>query len=327
MPAFRQPAPKEVFFSGLPGDPRLGEWVTASDKPEGQSGKPVFVLYGSPDDTGVRINRGRPGAADGPNSIRKYLYKMAPPLDFDLTTRAILIDLGNCLPREDIRQTHANTQQLSEIAGPYCGISLGGGHDFAAPSFRGFAIARTKSKKTRLGLINIDAHLDVREYVNGHPHSGTPFRELIEQKYLDPKRFVEFGIRKHRNSSENAAYCRKKGVAVHYWDEICEKGDPVDRFKKVMRSLSSRCDFVGLTIDMDCCAEAEGTSAAPVLGFSAMQLVRMARIAGCEPKVQHLEIAEVAPPLDFAERSSRIAAEILYAFIVDRTRASTKSKK
>ncbi|MFM8315844.1 MAG: arginase family protein, partial [Deltaproteobacteria bacterium] len=60
---------------------------------------------------------------------------------------------------------------------------------------------------------------------------------------------------------------------------------------------------------------------APVIGFSASELYTLAALAGSQLKVRFFEIAEVAPPLDTSERSSRIAAELLYAFLRSRTLA------
>jgi len=77
-----------------------------------------------------------------------------------------------------------------------------------------------------------------------------------------------------------------------------------------------------VTMDIDSCESAEGSSAAPVLGFTGTELYFIAKVAGLNKKVQYFEICEVAPDLDPTERSSRIAAEILFAFL--EARASLK---
>ena len=99
------------------------------------------------------------------------------------------------------------------------------------------------------------------------------------------------------------------------------KGSAENQFRLELNRLAKRSDFVGVTFDMDCCHEGEGTSAAPVLGFSAGEMTRFAALAGASLKVRYLEIAEVAPPLDPAERTSRIAAEMIAAFLLARARA------
>jgi arginase family enzyme len=71
---------------------------------------------------------------------------------------------------------------------------------------------------------------------------------------------------------------------------------------------------------MDSCRDCEGTSAAQVIGFSADELCVFASMAGANPRVFFLEIAEVAPALDISDRASRIASEIIFAFMVARAR-------
>jgi arginase family enzyme len=65
---------------------------------------------------------------------------------------------------------------------------------------------------------------------------------------------------------------------------------------------------------MDACNELEGVSAAPVLGFTAWELCQFAFLAGSNPKIGYLELAEVAPSLDPTGRGARIAAEVIYYF-------------
>jgi formiminoglutamase len=333
MNDLRAATPEEFFFKGRPGDPRIGEWAHRINSPRGieVKGKETIVIMGCADDQGVVLNRGRAGAEDGPNSIRKHLYKMTPPMDFDWENYIALYDFGNVLAGEDIIATHDRARLLAkEIAANNATIiTLGGGHDFAAPTFTGFqeGTEEFSRKKPKLGLINVDPHLDVRKLENERPHSGTPFRQLLET-VLDGKKFVEFGTRPSRNSRENFAFCKEHRVRVVPFESIRETAKPVSHsFKAELTRLAPSCTGLGLTVDMDACSDAEGTSAAPVLGFSAWELCQMAALAGAEKKVRFLELAEVAPPLDATERSSRIAAEIIYAFLRARARRlATKGK-
>ena len=70
---------------------------------------------------------------------------------------------------------------------------VGGGNDQSAANGRG--LLRAKANEGRVGVINIDAHLDVRPLLNegvGGAHSGSPFRELLEDGRLNGRDFVEF---------------------------------------------------------------------------------------------------------------------------------------
>src|SRR5437870_273974 len=59
-------------------DPRLGEVVEFwnGDATALVPGRPVLI--GFPQDDGVRRNHGRPGSAEAPNEIRRWLYRLTP---------------------------------------------------------------------------------------------------------------------------------------------------------------------------------------------------------------------------------------------------------
>lgn len=309
-----QPAPAEVFFKGRPDDPRLGDWVKSSEPNQAvQSDRKGFVLFGYPDDLGVRLNKGRAGAKDGPNSIRKHLYKMARPEGWGGIE---LLDWGNIEITDDIVENHARAEKLAKLASEkgFTGIFLGGGHDYAAPSFLGATSGTAAGAKW--GLINIDPHLDVRPWENKLPHSGTPFRTILESGKLAGENFVEFGARTSRNSSAHWKYCQEKQVQIDTWETIrVNEKRPAELFGHRLWQLATKTQRIGVTFDMDACFETEGVSAPAVVGFSAWEMIEMAGVAGRCAEVRYIEVAEVAPALEGAERSSRIAAEIIHAFL------------
>lgn len=307
----------DLFTKGRSGDPRLGEEVKTLHSTAVLKGiKNPIVLYGCPDDTGVRRNRGREGAKNGPESIRRHLYKMTPPMHMDWKDKVTLIDGGNIRVEKSITETHKNAfnaaKEFSESKATL--IALGGGHDFAAPNFLGF-LEGCKIKKP-VGLINIDPHLDVRELEENLPHSGTPFRQIIESGKISPKNFIQFGIKSNRNSQKHFLWCKKQKIQIKTWEEIRSHSSSVaSQFLRQLTSLSKNTGAVGITIDIDSCESAEGSSAAPVLGFTATELYWIAKAAGSRKNVLYFEICEVAPDLDPTARSSRIAAELIFAFL------------
>jgi formimidoylglutamase len=315
------PAPQSVFSKGRDGDPRLGEWAQSIAIEEiHRSKQPTFVLLGAPDDLGVRLNRGRPGAKNGPDAIRSAFYKFAFPRSkaFDGTR---WLDVGNIDVSEQILVTHEMAYNAASIASA-CGatlIALGGGHDFAAPHIMGcFSGWKTNEGTSRFGVINVDPHLDVREFENHLPHSGTPFRQILESGMVKGKNLVQFGAREGRNARAHFDYCKTHKVNVLEFWNIRKKGDAVKQFGSALSNLSKEAQKIALTIDMDSCADMEGVSAAPVIGFSAWELCQFAYKAGANKKVAMLELAEVAPDLDPTGRSQRIAAEVIFHFLIGR---------
>lgn len=322
------PASPDLFFRGRPGDPRLGEFA----KPLASHGpftRKTIILQGAPDDTGVVRNRGRAGAAGGPDGIRTAFYKIAWPLNPTLESTMAWLDAGNILVEKKITETHQHAHDAAKVhaATGATVIALGGGHDFAAPHFLGWAEgikSLKKTKKSTFGLINIDPHLDVRELEENEPHSGTPFRQILESKILHGKNFIEFGARDGRNARSHFAFCKKHQVKVRLFEDLCLKPSMVQAFAKDLAALEKISSDVGVTIDMDSCRELEGVSAAPVIGFSALELCQMAWHAGRSKKVGFLELAEIAPALDPTGRAARIGAEVLFWFLRGRIAPSSK---
>src|SRR5262245_11278196 len=163
-----------------PDDPRLGERAEFW-----QEGVPALkpgraVLVGFPEDEGVRRNLGRPGAAEAPREIRRWLYRL-PPWDFESDT-----DLGRRPPlglgHVRILGSLEGTQPaLGEVVGGILGadavpVVLGGGHETAFGHYLGYVRADLP-----VGIINIDAHLDLRPCLeDGRGHSGSPFRQALD---------------------------------------------------------------------------------------------------------------------------------------------------
>ncbi len=315
------PAPSGLYFKGRPGDPRLGEWVEQITLSEMASlHSQTFVLIGAADDTGVKLNRGRPGADKGPDAVRSALYKFAWPLSRNFEKWRFL-DAGNITPAKVITDTHEHSR-LACTAAAHLGatvIAVGGGHDFAAPHILGtFAGLKRSKKDFDFGVINVDPHLDVRELENNLPHSGTPFRQIIESGVVEGEHLLQFGARDGRNARSHFEYCRKQGVKVLELSSLKKDDDVIDAFKAELRSLTKKTDYIALTIDMDSCSDIEGVSAAPVIGFSPWELCQFAFAAGRNRKVRILEIAEIAPDLDPSGRAARIGAEVIFHFILGR---------
>ena len=321
------PVSAELLFKGRPGDPRLGEWVLTKEPPPaplGDAQNCVFLL-GCPDDTGVRLNLGRAGAQLGPQEIRRAFYKMALP-GSDSWKLLRVFDRGNIPISDSIEETHQHALEAASDLAALGGtlILLGGGHDFAAPGFLGFAKGRLKSHPLeKFGLINIDPHLDVRPRENGKPHSGTPFRDILDSGLLEGRHLVQFGCRENRNAESHFEFCQKAGVNLQRLEQLRQNRKSIpELFKGTLEALCKKVSRVGVSIDLDSCAEVTGTSAAPAIGFSIRELYEMATIAGTFSQVNYFELAEVAPSLDPTGKTPVAAAEILYSFLNGKTHST-----
>ena len=85
-----------------PDDPRLGHFI-------GRTTPARAVLVGFPTDVGVRRNGGRPGAAEAPAEVRRWLSRLGTWDAFSDTDLSLLppLDLGNVHPAATLEESLA----------------------------------------------------------------------------------------------------------------------------------------------------------------------------------------------------------------------------
>jgi formiminoglutamase len=325
-----------LFFSrGDVLDPRLGDSVKALSnlktpqhlltemvaKNQAYPGERAFVIAGYPDDEGIRLNGGRPGASQGPTEIRRALYRMTPAL-YQTRLAARLWDIGDLVC--DLRPSGASEvlarhQTVSEYAqaallGGTSWIGLGGGHDY------GFADASAycqwaKSEGFKPLVINFDAHLDVRPF-NNTPSSGTPFFRMLEN-YPEAE-FAEIGIQAHCNSRSHLEWVCARGARVLTQEEIEASSEPmVTVVTRFLGELLLRPRPVFLSIDVDgfSSAVAPGCSQSWATGFMPADFFPVLNLLSYRLDIRMLGIYEVSPALDSDLRTAKLAAQIVHRVI------------
>lgn len=284
----------------------------------------THVLIGCPQHEGVQRNNGRIGAAEAPNKIREQLYKMQVEAD----SKVRLFDAGNVLTDlfdytdgADFHDTNQNPDALDEIHNSLTKvvskflrdgkkvIVLGGGNDIS------YADVRALSEVEKdISAINIDAHLDMR--MTDEMTSGTPYRKLVEDRYLNPHHFHEFGIRRESNAAFYLKSAEKLGVHIHYLPELIENG-VVQSFQKVLDEVGVRPLFLGLDMDSVQAADAPGVSAPSPAGLSGREVMQIIRLARNKENLKLFEITEVNPKYDVDNRTVKLAAQIVYNFLYE----------
>jgi formimidoylglutamase len=272
------------------------------------------ALLGLPDDLGVRLNGGRPGARRGPSAFRAVLARFGvawdglrgQPLDTGI------YDAGDVEPAQGsdadaLLETHDRIEKavgfLHELG--LVTICVGGGHDLTLPSVRALSLER----KSALGGINLDAHLDVRTRLG----SGMPFRKLIEGRHLDPKRFVELGLGRFSNDPADLAWAREQGATLVFAEKVLEDGlDP----GAVLDLCGGGPAFLSIDLDGLDQSVAPGVSAPNPSGLGVRDAARLAEAAGARPEIQHFDLMEHNPDHDHDARTARTAALLFLQFVV-----------
>lgn len=251
-----------------------------------------IALIGMPDDTGVGLNHGRPGAKDGPSALRAALsrYGVAEPSGWAwprvLDAGDVVVDPG------DLSETHRRVSQAVEaiVERGMLPIGIGGGHDLTFPFVRGVVGSGGPWQG-----VYFDPHLDVRD----EEGSGMPFRRLVEGGYANA--LTIHGFQQLANSLDHVRWFQAHG------GRISELG-PDDPWPE-------RDTFVSLDMDVIDQAFAPGVSAMNPCGWSPETAERWVAAAGRNPRVRCFDIMELSPPNDPSGRTARLAAHLLLTFI------------
>jgi formimidoylglutamase len=249
------------------------------------------VLVGEPFDRAVI---GRKGASEGPAALRQHLAGTKTH-HFDAGPVGSVADLGD-VTLGDGRDDSGTVADLQERVRTITErvhdtdafpVFLGGDNSMTYPN------AAPLLEEGTLGVVNFDAHLDVRE-VGDDPTSGTPYRQLYEAG-LDAYACV--GARHFETSTAYAEFVREQGDEVVTTEEV---GD--DEIEAIDRALDGvgEVDRIYVSVDLDVldAAAAPGVSAPTPGGITSRELFRMLRLLGNEDRLAGFEVVECAPPLE-----------------------------
>jgi len=272
---------------------------TSTAKNKMNNSKVVIIGYAC--DEGVRRNNGRVGAKYGPDAIRKCMGKL-PPRATDMGN--ITCEDGNL----EKTQRELGERVEKELKQGNFPLVIGGGHDIAYGHFLGI----NNAVKSTVGIINLDAHFDLRPFHNGG-NSGTPFNQISELLKTQNNTFhyLPIGIRENSNSAE--LYQTAKILNVQYIPmEECTL-DNISQIKKTIKAFMDEVDCIYLTIDLDGFSSAycPGVSAASPIGFQPKFVLELIHHIFNSKKVISCDIAEMNPVYDINQSTALLAADLI----------------
>jgi formiminoglutamase len=249
-------------------------------------------LLGLPDDTGVRLNHGRTGAAGGPKAFRTALarYGAADPAAGPLP---LVFDAGDIMPTGSLEKTHERVTETTAalLDRGLFPIAIGGGHDLTFPFVRAVA-----AKHPGLAGVYFDAHLDVRETAG----SGMAFRRLVEDCGVSALHL--HGFRPLVNSREHLDWFRDHGGRTH-----------LDGTKPALPKAKDF--FASFDLDVLDAAHAPGVSAMNPAGWTVSEAEAWVRACGSDPRVRCFDLMELNPAHDPDGRTARVAAHLFLTFL------------
>lgn len=273
---------------------------------------PAFALLGFCCDEGIRRNLGRIGAAEGPYALRNVLAKL-PVHRADLQ----LFDAGNIICHDhnlEEAQAALGEAVYALLDRNYTPILIGGGHEMAWGHYQGIA---KKTREANLGIINFDAHYDMRQTQEaGRGSSGTPFMQIAHAHENAKLRFDYncIGIQPYGNTRQLMLTAERHQVKTITAEEVMSEPGKVAPFIKRVVDDNEHV-YLTLCLDVFAASFAPGVSATQAFGLTPFSILPAIRQLAASGKVVSYDIAELSPKYDIDSRTAKLAANFIYEIL------------
>ena len=295
-----------------------------------------FVLFGIPEDIGVRANYGRPGAASAWESTIKSIaniqhnrfckgsqilvlghldvtaeMKSVENLDFNIMEERQ--ELSKAVEKVDKEVSHIIFTIVKAGKIP---IIIGGGHNNAYGNIKGTALAKGKA----INAINFDAHSDFR-ILEGR-HSGNGFSYAFEEGFL--KKYFVSGLHERYTSNRVLHEIKKleERVRINTYDEINIRKEK-DFWHEMDKAYTFiKNDFYGIEIDLDSIPNIP-SSAMTLSGFSVEQLRQFIHFFSQNENASYIHICEGAPDLG-DDKNSHLVGKLIGYLVTDFIKAKSE---
>ena len=291
--------------------PRALRWHQRVRCERGEITAPAVALLGFACDVGVARNLGRVGAAAGPTSLRLALANMAWQHG-----ELPVFDAGDVVCEGDeleSAQSAFGQKLCALLADGFRPIGLGGGHETAYGSWLGLAAFAARQKRVpRIGIINFDAHFDLR--TADRASSGTPFKQISDDctRRGWPFQYACLGIAETANT---AALFNQAGRLGVWWetDSVTQNPDSPELLAKLARFVRG-VDwlYVSVCLDVLPAAVAPGVSAPAGFGMPLAVLESLLKNLKQSGKVRYAEVVELNPKFDIDQRTAKVAARLVW---------------
>jgi formiminoglutamase len=311
----------------------MNQWSGRVDPEDGEAGRrwhqvmraagaadrPGIALLGFACDAGVLRNQGRAGAAEGPSALRRMLGNLA--WHGDASRR--LYDAGDvgCTGDElEAAQLEYAAALAALLRAGHRPIGLGGGHEIAWGAYQGLARALDGDPRLeRLGILNFDAHLDLRRPPQaGRGSSGTPFLQIAEARATAGLgfRYLCVGASETANTPALMRCAADLGAGI----VLDVEAGSAEALRRIVDFIAdSSAVYLTFCLDALPAAVAPGVSAPSTLGVPlhrAVELLRAAleacRVGAADGKLLLADVAELSPRQDPDGRTARVAARLVY---------------
>ena len=258
----------------------------------------------------------RPGARFGPRAIRGASLQAGPSVEVRIDPLAELrvVDFGDApvVPADALLSHAAIERTVADVlAAGVLPVVLGGDHSITEPNIRACAAGAGP-----VGLVHFDTHTDTGTEVFGVELShGTPMFKLVESGLVDPRRYVQIGLRGYWPGEAEFAWQAERGITSLFMHDVRELGirEVVGRARGV---VGDGPVFLSVDIDVLDPAFAPGTGTPEPGGMTTQDLLWACREVASSLEVVGAEVVEVIPTEVGSADITALAAERVVREIV-----------
>ena len=290
-----------------------------------------YIIFGVPEDIGVKANLGKGGTGSAWFSFLKSFLniqsndflggeEMLLAGHFDFTDAQKLINVNAADEDEKIAAYRAfvskiddSVEEMVKIITQHkkIPIIIGGGHNNAYPAIKGAAKGLYKAELLELAqinCINLDAHTDYRP-IEGR-HSGNPFRYADEDGYLN--KYCVIGI--HENYLQQNVWIDI--VNNPFTDFITYEDIFIHQKRNFIQAIAhatgfTEDNFTGIELDLDAIENTLSSASTPT-GISPLHARQYMNFVATDSKIAYVHICEGATKLDTGETNSSTGKLISY---------------
>ncbi|MBU8879931.1 agmatinase family protein [Bacillus sp. FJAT-29790] len=263
---------------------------------------PDLILYGAPiSRSSISVS----GASLYPTEFRRMWKGFATyNLDEDIDLSPFRVaDAGDvAMHTTDILLSHQRIQEATaSLAARYPNTitcMIGGDHSTTACAVRGI---KEVYEQEKIGILQLDTHLDVRDPAELGPANGTPIRQLIDGETVKGEHINNIGLHGYFNAKPLIDYAKEYKINMVTLKQARKQGI-VQTIHHALNALSEKVDRIYVTVDMDVLdiSVAPGVPASTPGGMTATELFDALLEIGKHPAVRHIDFVCLDPSKDSA---------------------------
>jgi agmatinase len=211
------------------------------------------------------------------------------------------------LPADPARSHQAIEATVAQVlAAGAIPIVLGGDHSISEPDIRACA-----AKHGPVGVVHFDTHTDTGKEVFGVEVShGTPMYRLVEEGAIDPKRYVQIGLRGYWPGPAEFDWQAEMGVMSFFAHDVRGRGIEAV-VEEAIGIVGDGATFLSIDVDVLDPAFAPGTGTPEPGGLTSGELLWAARTMAARLEIVGADVVEVIP--------TNIGSADITALVAERT--------